>query len=134
MQDVCDVRLCLLLDVPEDVLEQRLLRRALTSGRLDDATGVIKKRISAHQVDILPILERFAKPPHRLEMVCGNQQVGAVTEAVCHAVLPVLQADLLKCTHKKVQALQKKDWAEYSLHSLRGNRLMRSIRELSRAP
>ena len=50
---------CLFLDCPEDVLEERLLRRGETSDRLDDNLTCIKKRFAAFQKDTVPIIEWF---------------------------------------------------------------------------
>lgn len=70
----------LMLDVPDDVLVQRLTKRAESSGRADDAGSVIPKRIEGYKNETMPVLERYEKEG-RLERVNGNQTIEKVEEA-----------------------------------------------------
>ncbi|EKX52984.1 hypothetical protein GUITHDRAFT_101434 [Guillardia theta CCMP2712] len=55
------VAFCLAYECPEDLLEQRLLKRGETSGRADDNMESIKKRFTAFQTQTVPVLEVFEK-------------------------------------------------------------------------
>lgn len=48
MPSVADVEQVLVVDCPEDVMIDRLLRRGETSGRTDDNVETVKKRFTTH--------------------------------------------------------------------------------------
>ncbi|KAH7321529.1 P-loop containing nucleoside triphosphate hydrolase protein [Rhexocercosporidium sp. MPI-PUGE-AT-0058] len=51
----------LFLDCPEDVLQERLLTRGKTSGRVDDNIAVIHKRFKTFAETTMPVVEHFRK-------------------------------------------------------------------------
>lgn len=55
----CEVTCVLVLDCPEEVMEQRLLQRGQTSGRSDDNTAAIKKRFATHAKETVPIIAHY---------------------------------------------------------------------------
>ena len=61
MGDYCTVEFVLFFDCPEEVMEQRLLKRGETSGRTDDNPDSIRKRFHTYLESTLPIIDRFAK-------------------------------------------------------------------------
>uniref|UniRef100_A0A7S4N112 UMP-CMP kinase n=1 Tax=Guillardia theta TaxID=55529 RepID=A0A7S4N112_GUITH len=61
VQSQAFVAFCLAYECPEDLLEQRLLKRGETSGRADDNMESIKKRFTAFQTQTVPVLEVFEK-------------------------------------------------------------------------
>jgi adenylate kinase family enzyme len=67
----------LLLEVPDDVLRARLSGRSATSGRADDASAVVEKRLLTHRQDTVPVLERY-DAEGKLSRVNGNQAIGDV--------------------------------------------------------
>ncbi|OHT02651.1 Adenylate kinase family protein [Tritrichomonas foetus] len=69
----------LLLDVPTEVLIDRLRKRGLTSGRADDNDTVIPKRVETHNRDTLPVIEKWEKEG-KLEKVDGNKSIQEVEE------------------------------------------------------
>lgn len=62
------------LDVPTEVLIERLRNRGKTSGRSDDNDTVIPKRVESHRRDTLPVIERY-QSEGKLETIDGNQSV-----------------------------------------------------------
>lgn len=52
-------QIVLFFNCPESVLEERLLKRGLTSGRTDDNIESIKKRFNTYQAQTLPVIEYF---------------------------------------------------------------------------
>ncbi len=54
-----EVKFCLYLNCPEDIMEARLLERGKTSGRDDDNIESIKKRFKTYLAETKPIIEHF---------------------------------------------------------------------------
>jgi UMP-CMP kinase len=50
---------CLFFDCPEEVMEQRLLKRGETSGRSDDNMESIRKRFRTYVKETMPVIEEF---------------------------------------------------------------------------
>ena len=69
-----------MLDVPDDVLIQRIAKRSESSGRADDNAAVVPKRLESYKRDTMPVLERYEKEG-MLEKVNGDQTVAKVEEA-----------------------------------------------------
>lgn len=57
--DVCESLFTLFFDCTEDVMLQRLLKRAETSGRADDNIESIKKRFATFKETSCPVVEYF---------------------------------------------------------------------------
>ncbi|KAL5364648.1 adenylate kinase-domain-containing protein [Aspergillus floccosus] len=57
---VCPSEMTLFLDCPEEVMEQRLLKRGETSGRDDDNAESIRKRFRTFVDTSMPVVEAFA--------------------------------------------------------------------------
>ncbi|PVH85477.1 uridylate kinase Ura6 [Cadophora sp. DSE1049] len=49
----------LFLDCPEEVMQDRILKRAETSGRVDDNTAIIRKRFKTFTETTMPVIEHF---------------------------------------------------------------------------
>lgn len=60
-QDVCPSKLVLFFDTSEEVMLERLLKRAETSGREDDNIESIKKRFRTFVETSMPVVEYFEK-------------------------------------------------------------------------
>eukprot|EP00163_Fabomonas_tropica_P019988 TRINITY_DN350_c0_g1_i2.p1 TRINITY_DN350_c0_g1~~TRINITY_DN350_c0_g1_i2.p1 ORF type:complete len:218 (+),score=60.82 TRINITY_DN350_c0_g1_i2:88-654(+) len=59
--DVVKAKFCLFFDCPENVLEERLLKRGETSGRTDDNIESIRKRFKTYMEVTMPVIEYFDK-------------------------------------------------------------------------
>lgn len=60
-QSVCVSKLVLFLECPEDVLQQRLLKRGQTSGREDDNAESIAKRFKTFLQTSMPVVDEFER-------------------------------------------------------------------------
>lgn len=60
-ESVCPSKFTLFFDVPEDVMQQRLLKRGETSGRADDNEESIKKRFKTFVETSMPVVDYFKK-------------------------------------------------------------------------
>ena len=61
MKGKVDEKLCLFLDCPESVMEERLILRGVDSGRSDDNIESIRKRFKTFVTETVPIVEMFRK-------------------------------------------------------------------------
>jgi len=59
MADKADVKFALFLEISENFMEERLLKRGETSGRKDDNLEVIKKRFKTFTDQTMPIVQLF---------------------------------------------------------------------------
>lgn len=50
----------LFFDCPEEVMQDRLLKRGESSGRNDDNIETIKKRFATYQAQTMPVIEYYA--------------------------------------------------------------------------
>ena len=60
-ETVCPSKFVLFFDVPEDVMQKRLLERGKTSGRSDDNEESIKKRFKVFEETSMPVVDYFEK-------------------------------------------------------------------------
>ncbi|KAI9341354.1 adenylate kinase-domain-containing protein [Obelidium mucronatum] len=58
---IAQCKFVLMFDAPENVLEQRLLKRGETSGRADDNIGTIKKRFKTFIETSMPVINHYDK-------------------------------------------------------------------------
>jgi len=75
--DSVDVKFCLFLDCPEHVMEERLLSRGKTSGRVDDGIEVIRKRFQTYASETTPVISWF-RSENKCRVVDACQSVDAV--------------------------------------------------------
>lgn len=80
---------CLFFDCPESVMEQRLLARAETSGRLDDNIETIRKRFKGHLQDTMPIVQSY-----RVANKCFTVESDRPVDKVFEQVEQVLETRL----------------------------------------
>jgi adenylate kinase len=72
------VDLILSLDVPDDVVVERILRRAADEGRVDDTPEVIKHRMRVYETETAPVLayyQRSGTPVRRIDGVGSVEEV-----------------------------------------------------------
>jgi len=75
------VKFCLYIDVPEAVMEARLLDRGKSSGREDDNITSIKKRFKTYVESTMPVIEYFGKIG-RLHKVNGELRPEQVYQSI----------------------------------------------------
>ena len=59
MGDKTDVEHLLFLNTSEEIMTERILKRAETSGRIDDNEDAIRKRLQTYNEATMPIIELF---------------------------------------------------------------------------
>lgn len=80
------VTLMVALDVPEEELKTRLLKRAEVSGRADDADpAVIQNRIEVYKAQTAPVAE-FYKAQNKLSLVNGVGSIEEIFGRICSAI------------------------------------------------
>jgi len=60
-QNVYETHSVLFYDVPEDLMLERCMKRAETSGRIDDNPETIKKRVQNYFDQTQPVIEYYKK-------------------------------------------------------------------------
>lgn len=76
---------CLYINVPEDVLINRLLKRGETSGRADDNEEAIKKRLKTYIEESQPVIEHY-KGKGKVAEIDGNRSIDQVHESCVEAI------------------------------------------------
>lgn len=61
MSSIADIERVLVIDCPEEILQDRLLTRGETSGRTDDNIETAKKRFKTYVESTMPVLEYYEK-------------------------------------------------------------------------
>lgn len=79
----CTINMMLALDVPEEELKNRLLERAKTSGRTDDADlEVIQQRLEVYRDKTLPVKE-FYQQQDKYTAVQGLGSIDEIFDRLC---------------------------------------------------
>ena len=79
--DTVDLQFVLMMDVSEDVMRERLLKRGQDSGRADDNEATILKRFETFQKESLPVIKNYEKLG-KVKKINSGQTVDAVFEDV----------------------------------------------------
>lgn len=81
-----NVTIMIMLDVPDDVLVERLLLRGQSSGRADDANeGVIRNRIEVYKKQTAVVADYYAKQ-NKYIAVDGVGSIDEIFERLCAAI------------------------------------------------
>jgi adenylate kinase len=80
------VDLVIALDVPEDVLVERILRRAAVEGRADDTKKAIAERMHEYHKLTAAVLDYYRNKGVRVEVVDGMGEPDAVFERIRKAI------------------------------------------------
>ncbi|MEI7596580.1 MAG: adenylate kinase [Bacteroidota bacterium] len=79
------ISLVVCLEVPEEELFIRILKRAKISGRTDDTEEIIKNRLRIYRSETEPLMEYYKKQ-HKLIEVNGHRDVINVAHSVSEAI------------------------------------------------
>ena len=79
------VTIMLDLEVPEDELMKRLLKRGQESGRADDNEETIKKRLEVYSIKTLPLIGWYEKEGLSAQ-INGLGPVDEITENICSII------------------------------------------------
>jgi len=89
MAPFVDIQCLLYFDCPEHVMEQRLMARSETSGRLDDNIDSIRKRFRTFTEQTVPVIKHYSER-NKVIVVNANQSIVNV-EASLSGLFQVLQ-------------------------------------------
>lgn len=73
------------LDVPEEMLMERLINRGKTSGRADDNAETIKKRLDVYNSQTAPLIEWYEKEGKR-NAIKGYGPLEEINDALCAVI------------------------------------------------
>lgn len=73
------------LDVPEEMLMERLINRGKTSGRADDNAETIKKRLDVYHAQTAPLAQWYEKEGLR-HAIKGYGPLEEINAALCEAI------------------------------------------------
>lgn len=73
------------LDVPDEMLTERLINRGKTSGRADDNEETIKKRLTVYNEQTAPLIEWYEKEGKR-HAVKGYGSLEEINSALCAVI------------------------------------------------
>ena len=80
MVETCRLAMMLSLEVPEEELKTRLMERAKTSGRTDDADPkIIDNRIATYRRETAPVAD-FYGAQNKLHTIDGVGSIDSITE------------------------------------------------------
>lgn len=95
---ICTPAAVLFLDCPEEVMQERLLKRAETSGRVDDTIAIIRKRFKTFTETTTPVIEHF-----RTQDKVIRNDAGKDTDAVYEQIQVMMEekfGDVLKTSKR----------------------------------
>jgi adenylate kinase len=78
------------LDVPEDELMTRLIKRGQDSGRADDNEETIKKRLSVYHSQTAPLIDWYKKDG-KYQYIKGIGTLDEITEAISNVLIKLAQ-------------------------------------------
>ena len=85
-QDGRQVDLVIALDVPEDLLVERLMKRAAEEGRADDTRNAITERMHEYRTLTAAVLDYYQKRGVRVLEIAGVGEVGTVFDRIREAM------------------------------------------------
>lgn len=74
------------LEVPDDELKARILKRATTEGRSDDTAEGLAQRLVVYRQDTAPVLDHYREAGTRIEAINGVGDVDAITERIIESL------------------------------------------------
>lgn len=74
------------LEVPDDELKARILKRATTEGRSDDTAEGLAQRLVVYRQDTAPVLDHYREAGTRIEAINGVGDIDAITERIIESL------------------------------------------------
>jgi adenylate kinase len=74
------------LEVPDDELKARILKRATTEGRSDDTAEGLAQRLMVYRQDTAPVLDHYREAGTRIEAINGVGDIDAITERIIESL------------------------------------------------
>lgn len=76
----------LVLEVPDDVIRERVLNRAKLEGRLDDTPEAFAERLRVYREKTAPVLDHYRSTGARVEVIDGDAEMDVVTARILAAL------------------------------------------------
>lgn len=80
-----DINVMIDLDVPEEILMERLINRGKQTGRTDDNEETIKKRLVVYHSQTSPLKEWFKKE-NKYQQIKGHGELETIFADLCNAI------------------------------------------------
>jgi adenylate kinase len=74
------------LEVPEDELKTRILKRATIEGRSDDTAEGLAQRLVVYRQDTAPVLDHYRSAGTHIKTINGVGDIDAITERIIEAL------------------------------------------------
>ena len=74
------------LEVPDDELKVRILKRATTEGRSDDTAEGLAQRLVVYRQDTAPVLDHYRTSGTRIVAINGVGDIDAITQRIMQAL------------------------------------------------
>ena len=74
------------LEVPDDELKARILKRATTEGRSDDTVEGLAQRLVVYRQDTAPVLDHYREAGTRIKAINGVGDIDAITERIIESL------------------------------------------------
>ena len=74
------------LEVPDDELKTRILKRATTEGRSDDTVEGLAQRLVVYRQETAPVLEHYRAAGTRIDAINGVGDIDAITDRIMEAL------------------------------------------------
>lgn len=87
------VSLVVALDVNDEEIISRLLKRAIEEGRIDDTEEVIKNRLDVYNNQTSPLIELYKKQ-NKFESVYGIGSIEEIFDKICKVVDEVIRIEI----------------------------------------
>jgi adenylate kinase len=75
------------LEVPDEELQARILKRATIEGRSDDTAEGLAQRLTVYRQDTAPVLDHYREIGTRIEAVNGVGDIDAVTGRIIESLV-----------------------------------------------
>lgn len=74
------------LEVPDDELKTRILKRATTEGRSDDTAEGLARRLVVYRQETAPVLDHYRATGTRIDAINGVGDIDAITDRIMEAL------------------------------------------------
>jgi adenylate kinase len=74
------------LEVPDDELKTRILKRATTEGRSDDTAEGLARRLVVYRQETAPVLDHYRAVGTRIDAINGVGDIDAITDRIMEAL------------------------------------------------
>ncbi len=85
------IEVLLVLDVPEEELHARILRRAAAEGRADDTPETVRTRLEVYDSETRPVLTHYEEAGDNVQHIDGVGTVDEVQERIRKAFEPIVR-------------------------------------------